>query len=266
MVDTAVILAVYKNDKLEFVKEALESIYNQTYKNLHIYIQEDGIVNKELDNYLENELKENRIYSLKKREINKGFPYTLNELIERTKNYKYIVRMDADDISRENRIKKQINILKTNKKIDICGSWIEEFGLNSKQIIKYPEKNKDILRNFAIRTPVAHVTVVFRSDVFKKVSKYNIKYLNEDQELWIRCFEKNLKFYNIQEPLVNVRINKNFYSRRRNIKRAIEVMTLKIKSTKKFKFGIKGYLFSILHFVLFISPYPLQRIIYKYLR
>lgn len=39
----AVIMSLYKNDRLEYVKLAVESILNQTYSSFDFYIQFDGI-------------------------------------------------------------------------------------------------------------------------------------------------------------------------------------------------------------------------------
>ena len=40
----AVIMSIYRNDRIDFVKLAVESILNQTYKDFDYYIQYDGPV------------------------------------------------------------------------------------------------------------------------------------------------------------------------------------------------------------------------------
>ena len=40
----AVIMSLYKNDRLDFVKLAVESILHQTYSNFDFYIQYDGVI------------------------------------------------------------------------------------------------------------------------------------------------------------------------------------------------------------------------------
>ena len=109
MKDLAVIMSVYKNDKLSFVKLAVESILEQSYSNFNFYIQADGKLSEELYHYFEN-IKDQRLI-FRRRDENKGLAFSLNELLSVVlkKQYNFIARMDADDISLHNRLEKQIN-------------------------------------------------------------------------------------------------------------------------------------------------------------
>lgn len=48
----AVLMSIYQKDQLLHVKEALNSVINQTYLFCHIYIQIDGPVNNEIIEFL----------------------------------------------------------------------------------------------------------------------------------------------------------------------------------------------------------------------
>lgn len=267
---TAVIMSAYKNDKLEYLKECLESLYNQTFKEFDILIQCDGILPNELESYLDKEFEDKRIKHLNKRDENKGLAFSLNELVKvgLDLGYEYFIRMDADDICVTDRIKKQIELMELNQDIDICGGLIEEFNMDSseKQIVKYPEKSDEILKGMQKRNSVAHVTTCMRKSFFEKVGLYDSYKMNEDLDFWIRGFENKCKFYNIQEVLVKVRTNNDFFNRRKNVNRAKEVMKLKFKATRLFGFGIKGYIYAVGHFVLFMLPGGIKKMIYKKLR
>jgi len=54
MEKVAFIMSVYKNDKLEYVKEAVESIINQDYgfENINIYLGIDGEIAKDIEDYI----------------------------------------------------------------------------------------------------------------------------------------------------------------------------------------------------------------------
>ena len=266
----AVIMSVYKNDKLEYLQECLNSLYNQTFNNFDILIQCDGMLSKDIYEYLNKEFRNNKIKLFNKREENKGLAYSLNELVTIgiKENYEYFFRMDADDICDTNRMKKQFKFMEINKDVDVCGGLIEEFNMdtNEKTIVNYPKSHCDILKGMAKRNSVAHVTTCIRRRFFEKVGLYDDKKLNEDLDLWMRGFENNCKFYNIQDILVKVRTNNDFFNRRKNIKRAFEVMNLKIKATQIFGFGIKGYVYAIAHFVLFMLPGSIKQFIYKHVR
>ena len=76
----AVIMSLYKNDRLEFVKLAVESILGQTYKDFDYYIQFDGAIDASVETYLIG-LKDERI-KISARSENKGLAYSLNELLQ----------------------------------------------------------------------------------------------------------------------------------------------------------------------------------------
>src|SRR5574344_512570 len=114
----AVIMSIYKNDILSYVKLAVESILNQTYKELDFFIQYDGPIRPEVDEYLTG-LKDERV-KIQRRAENKGLAQSLNDLlaIVMPMGYEYIARMDADDISEVNRYEKQMAYLEALKDVD----------------------------------------------------------------------------------------------------------------------------------------------------
>ncbi|RUM67352.1 MAG: hypothetical protein DSZ05_02770 [Sulfurospirillum sp.] len=182
--------------------------------------------------------------------------------------YSYIVRMDADDISVPARIEKQVGFLENNPDIQAVGGWIEEFNVDTgeKQIVRYGEFHEELKQNLMKRNPLAHVTICFRNSFFDTISLYDTDKLNEDFDLWIRAFKADVKLHCLPEVLVKVRTSNDFFARRKNFKRAKEVMLLKFDATKTFGFGIKGYFYAVAHFVLFLSPGSLKRMIYKKMR
>ncbi len=264
----ATIMSVYKGDKLPFLKEALFSLYNQTKKS-DIYIQLDGSIPKEIESFLDSELEDRKIKYLGKRDKNLGLSVSLNELLHIVlPKYSYIVRMDADDISVPTRIEKQILFLDSHLDIQAVGGWIEEFNIdtNEKQIVKYGEYHKELKQNLMKRNPLAHVTICFRNTFFDTISSYDTEKLNEDFDLWIRAFKSDIKLHCLQKVLVKVRTSNDFFARRKNVRRAKEVMYLKFDATKTFGFGIKGYIYAVAHFVLFLSPSAIKRVLYKKMR
>jgi GT2 family glycosyltransferase len=266
---TAIIMSVYKNDKLPYLKEALDSLYNQT-KKADIFIQLDGRVPLEIERFLDEELERKKIAYLGKREQNIGLAGSLNELLEvvLAKGYPYIARMDADDISVPERIAKQVDFLDKHPEISAVGGWIEEFNVDTgeRQIVQYGESHEALKQNLLKRNPLAHVTICFRNTFFDTISCYDTTKLNEDFDLWIKAFKKDIQLHCLQEVLVKVRTSNAFFDRRKNITRAKEVMLLKFDATRAFGFGIKGYLYAVAHFVLFLSPGWMKRYLYKKMR
>ena len=122
----AVIMSLYKNDVVDYVKLAVESILNQTYKELDFFIQYDGPIRPEVDDYLTG-LKDERV-KIQRRAENKGLAQSLNDLlvIVMPMGYEYIARMDADDISEVNRFERQMAYLEQHKDVDCVGGAINE--------------------------------------------------------------------------------------------------------------------------------------------
>ncbi|WP_345976365.1 glycosyltransferase [Sulfurimonas sp. HSL3-7] len=268
--NAAMIVSVYKNDTLPVVKEMFQSLFVQSRKEFDILVQEDGRVDPELDAYLDALYRQKKITHLGKREQNMGLAYSLNELVEFAlqQEYAFIFRMDADDIAVPKRIEQQLDYFKTHPETDILGGWIEEFNTDTgaRQRISYPEYHDDILSHMVKRNPMAHVTVAFRTSFFRRFGHYDENSRNEDFRLWVEAFDKGARFHNLQEVLVYVRTNNAFYSRRKNRARAIEVMKIKFDATRRFNFGIKGYLYALTHYLLFMAPSVIKQVVYKYFR
>jgi len=89
-----------------FLKRAVESILNQTYKNIEVLIYVDGGTDNTLNIAMDLTNKDNRVkvyYETK----NKGVGYARNQLLKRCKT-RYAIWMDSDDVSYPERIEEQV--------------------------------------------------------------------------------------------------------------------------------------------------------------
>ena len=138
----AVILPVYKKDKVDYLSKAIESIVMQTYRDFHIYIGVDGPVGEDIEGYFKMIENQSKITVVKFKE-NRGLACVLNDLLDICfkEGYEYIARMDADDISEQYRFEKQIAYLEKHPEIDVVGGAIDEIdekGNSRKKRIVYP--------------------------------------------------------------------------------------------------------------------------------
>ncbi len=151
MTKIAVIMSVYKNDTLTNVKKALESLYIQEIDN-DIYIQQDGELKESVASYLDEQKQNAKIAYIGRRAKNRGLAYSLNELlgVVLQKGYKYIARMDADDICTPYRFKKQYDFMQRNEQVDVVGGCIEEFmeDRSYKKIVCYPSTHGEMFNFF----------------------------------------------------------------------------------------------------------------------
>lgn len=102
----SVIMSTF-NEKLEWVKEAIDSIINQTYRNIEFIIIVDNPNNIELKNMLEQYCIEDDRIKIIVNEFNIGLVKSLNKALKICSG-EFIARMDADDISVKYRLEKQL--------------------------------------------------------------------------------------------------------------------------------------------------------------
>ena len=200
----SVIIPCYNCEK--FLRPALNSIINQTYRNLEIIIINDGSTDKTVEIIKEFQKFDQRIVFIDNIQ-NKGLIFTLNKGIVCSQG-KYIARMDSDDISLENRIEQQVNYMENNPDISVCGtnSYIIDEDDNIKGKSKLPISVSENFQFMAYSSTIYHPTVLMRSDIIKK-EFYNNDFIHaEDYELWCRLlYKKNEKIVNLPEYLFKYR-------------------------------------------------------------
>ena len=151
----SVVMSVYNGG--EFLKDAINSILSQSYKNFEFIIINDG----SSDNFSEIlELYDDERIKVLNNQENKGLVYSLNRgLLESIG--KYIVRMDADDISLPNRIEKQVEFMQREPEVGVCGSYIEIFGDTIKRKVQRFPSNVNVNEAFLLfSTCLAHPSVI----------------------------------------------------------------------------------------------------------
>ena len=214
----SVITSVYKNDKPEFVRVALDSmLVYQSVKPDEIVLVQDGPVPKDLSAVLtEYEEKYPRVMHIIRLEKNGGLGNALKLGVENAK-YDIIARMDSDDICLQDRFEKQLAYLEDHPECDIIGGQITEFIGEPDNIVgrrEVPLTNDEIYNYMKSRCALNHVTVMFRKEAVLKAGNYQDWFWNEDYYLWVRMMMAGCKFANIPDVAVNVRSGADQYARR----------------------------------------------------
>lgn len=266
--NVTVIMSVYRNDKPEFLEQAILSLINQTYRVL-VYIIVDGKIDENLNNIL---IKYQHEINLIYRDANLGLAQRLNELIDITIKdpcIEYIARMDADDICRLDRIEKQISYLNQHAEVSVLGSDMIEIDHQGKHIFhkKMLTSHDDIVSSVIRRCPVNHPSVIIRADVFRRGFRYNSNLRNtQDFYLWVDLIVAGFKFANINEPLLYFRIDNDFYNRRGVSKVKNDIMSRLYAFKMMNNFSINNFFHVLLMVGLRLSPAFIKKIAYKYLR
>lgn len=261
----SVLMPCYNAQK--YIREAIESILNQTYENFDFIIVDDNSIDNTWEIVQEYANKDTRIKAYKN-DINQYIARNRNILLSLAES-KYIAWMDSDDISFPHRLENQIIAMEKDKEIGICGGFLEFFGDNNENtsIRLYKEFDKE-LRNTIFRySPVAQPSSMVRLEVYGKVGVYNEEYPPaEDLDMSFRI-GKFYKFYNLQDTIIRYRINE-CSATFSNLKK-MEVSTLKVRYKNKTFYSYSYfdilYNFAQLLFI-FIMPSKLKIRLFNIMR
>lgn len=209
----SVIMGVYNGEK--YIREAIESILNQTYKEFEFIICDDG--SSDNTTKIINEYKEDddRIVLIENKS-NKGLAASLNRCLNYASG-KYVARMDSDDVAIINRFEKQLQFLEKNPHFSFVGSGANLF--DEKGIWGMRQPTPDLSReNIFKYHPVLHPTTMIRKEVLDIVNGYTVEaytYRTEDYDLWCKIYWNGYVGTNLEEILLNYRLDKNSYKKRK---------------------------------------------------
>jgi glycosyltransferase involved in cell wall biosynthesis len=198
----SVIMPAYNS--ANYIYEAIFSILNQSFSDFEFIIIDDGSTDNTL---LEiSKFTDNRIVLLKNN-TNKGIVYSLNYAISIAKGI-LIARMDADDISNFDRLKKQVLEFQKNPNLILCGSWYKIIFNNIIiRKIKLPYQNDIIKMELHFRNVICHPSCMFKKKLWLNLNGYSEKDINcEDFGLWVKGLDEG-DYYNIPEFLLEYRVH-----------------------------------------------------------
>ena len=219
----SVLMSIYVKERPEFLRQALDSIFDQTKIPNEVVIVEDGPLTAELYSVLDEY--GNRYPQLKRIPLatNGGLGKALNQGLKHCSN-ELVARMDTDDISVPDRFEKQLKIFEAFPQVEIVSSWIDEFVDTPDNIIstrKVPQYPYEIAKYGKTRNTVNHPVVMFKKSTVLLGGSYQSFLLFEDYFLWVRLLMNGAKFYNIQESLLRFRTSPDMYKRRGGLRHAI---------------------------------------------
>lgn len=201
----SVIMSVYNGSR--FIREAIDSILDQTFSDFEFLIFEDKSTDDTLQILESYSARDPRIKIIKKQE-NKGLPGFIENLNLGLKmsRGKYIARMDADDISHPDRFAKQLKFLEENPEIFMVGSTIKCIGEtgNFLRMMQPKFSDKEIKNAMFSNIQMYHPVIMFRNTdevQFREKMLYC-----EDYDLYFRLILAEKKFANIDLPLLKYRI------------------------------------------------------------
>jgi len=182
-----VLMSVYNGEK--YLREAIDSILNQTFRDFEFLIINDGSTDRTMEilrSYHDRRIK------IINNERNMGLTKSLNKGLKMARG-EYIARMDADDISMPDRLKKQVDFLDAHQDYAVVGTFVKILNKDS-EVIYLPERpiEDTEIRGFLKRDNcIAHGSVMIRKTCLLDVGLYDeLMERSQDYELWLRLSEK----------------------------------------------------------------------------
>lgn len=189
--ETLVTIAIPIHNAMPYLKDAIQSVINQTYEDWTLYLINDGSTDDSLSIMQEFAEKDARIIIVDDGS-NRGLIDRLNQSIEMCTS-KYYARMDADDIMCITRIEEQVKFLEEHPDVDVCGTSIMTIDGDNNIIGSGLSEGK--VCGFV------HPTVMGKTSWFKANPYADWALRAEDFELWLRT-AKCSNFYAIGKPLL----------------------------------------------------------------
>jgi glycosyltransferase involved in cell wall biosynthesis len=190
-----------------FLREAVESILNQTYHNFEFVIINDGSTDGSTTMLARFAQADSRVRVHWQR--NSGYVVALNRGCALARG-KYIVRLDADDVAIPDRLERQVDFLEQHPEVAVVGGAVEGIdGAGTKLFLDRPPledgKIKDGLH--AMSFPLCHPAVAIRKKAFDDAGGYRTQFQPaEDYDLWLRIIEA-WQVANLPDVVVRKRIH-----------------------------------------------------------
>jgi glycosyltransferase involved in cell wall biosynthesis len=186
---------------------AVKSMLNQTFPSFEILLVNNNSSDNSLTIAKSFAKKDSRIRLLNEKE--QGVDHAMNCGMEKSHG-RFIARMDADDISRPERLEKQVRFLEANPQTGLVGSSVNYIPHNSgtggfKRFVKWVNSfhsSEEIELYRFMEIPVVNPTILFRREMFEKLGGCRQGDFPEDYEMQLRYLDAGVKMAKLPEPLL----------------------------------------------------------------
>ncbi|HNJ61200.1 MAG TPA: glycosyltransferase [Chitinophagales bacterium] len=203
-ISVSVLMTAYNAEN--YVKEAIQSILEQTYSDFEFVIINDGSTDKTLEIIQSFDDKRIRIIN----EGKFGYYKAKRRLIEEAKG-KYIAIMDADDIADKNRFEAEVDFLDKHPDFGLVGTnatWIDKDNKPFGKGFNFSYSPEELKCRLLFHNCFVHSSVLIRKSI---LDKYQLNYrekASEDLDLWVQI-SRYIEVKNIPKKLIKYRIHSN---------------------------------------------------------
>ena len=203
----SVLMGVYNEE--HYLEKTLKCLIDQTYENWECFIVDDCSNDRTSDILKSFALNDHRMHVLHNSE-NKRIAWSINSIKDLATG-KYIVRTDGDDISRRDRIERQVKFMESHPELDMsCSRWFNMDGESIIPIFPLRRCEADMVRSlFLFYNPIGQSASIFKREVFVKYGYDESFNYTEDLDLFVRMIEDDRRIAIQDEYLLLYRIHEN---------------------------------------------------------
>lgn len=200
----SVLMPVFNGER--YVRQAVDSVLAQTYKNFELVVVDDGSTDKSAE--IVEATGDERVRVVRKAE-NSGLAAARNTALDEARG-EYIAWLDSDDKARPRRFEAQARLLETRPDVGLCGSWVETFGLGQRRRWRYPTESAELKCRLLFDDPFATSSVMLRKAALESAGgRFDMAFPPaEDYELWERI-SRQWALANLGTVLADYRIHGN---------------------------------------------------------
>lgn len=212
----SVVLPVHAGAKPGQLREALTSVLLQTRPADEIIIVEDGPLGSDLTAVLDEIGGSVPLVRRLRIAENRGVAVAVQLGVEAAR-YRWIARMDSDDIALPERLATQMDAISSGG-YDLLGTAMSEFRSADGALLgvrRMPTEHVRIVRALRSHNAFNHPTVLFRRSLALRVGGYRSLDHLEDYDLFVRMWSAGARLHNLPEPLVKFRADDDMFRRRR---------------------------------------------------
>lgn len=237
----SILMSVFKETEFQ-IRQSVESMLGQTYRNFELIIVNDNPDCDEikgiLDSYSDSRIK------FSQNDVNLGLALSMNKAARlASPDVEIFVRMDADDIAVNTRLEKSLIYL-TSGKYDCVFSQYHYIDENSKNLASPLQPiipDDKLSKVIALHPVIHHPTVAFTKRIFEKVGGYRDFPCSQDLDLWLRMCEAGCRFHMIDEPLLYYRLNPDSVSSKKWFRQQLTCNYIFELSIQRIKTGKDSY-------------------------
>lgn len=208
-------------NRAQLIKDAINSVLNQDYKDFELIIINDGSTDNTREIVKKYQKNDPRIIYLEQK--NKGEYATMNRGFGLTKG-RYITFVHSDDMLAPDSLGLRVECLDENPKIDIAHGDMIKTDVSGREIKRYEAgdevNGKKILKGYCIKnlwegqkTPLNYVTFMLRREAIKKIGKMDetLRYAGDLD--WMMRSMLKCKFKRVLQIIYYYRRHKNAISK-----------------------------------------------------